>query len=201
MDEFDAVSLDWDGTLFDTRDVFLVCAKKVARDFKIDLEQFDNQNVDKNLRKTPVRLLLNSTLRPKDITKQAEWELELRRAFATSYQELEASTNLIPGATEIIHELRNSGYRLVIATSRPRHRLDPLLARFGLTRTFLTTRCSDDGPTKPNPFALISIAQQLGASIRNVVHIGDTAEDAAMSIAAGAAFRTQVIVQSHPTSI
>lgn len=181
--EVDIISLDWDGTLFDTRETFYEASVSVAADLSISLASASREMIEL-LRHRPMHALRRLHVRGNDPTIARSIEA----SFADAYGLLETKLDVIPNVREVLKELKRRGYRLAIATGRSRARLEPLLERLGLGDLFHTTRCDEDGPAKPDPFALRSIASQLCGDLRYVVHVGDTEADASMSRAAGAQF-------------
>ena len=74
-----------------------------------------------------------------------------------------------------------------MATGKSRAGLDRSLAQTGLGEHFVASRCADEGPAKPNPWMLASIAEQLGVGPERMVMVGDTSHDIGMAHAFGAA--------------
>lgn len=96
-------------------------------------------------------------------------------------------TTLFPGAAEMIRELRDHGFLLAVATGKSRRGLDRALGETGLAGCFDTTRCADEGFSKPHPGMLQAVMDTLAAAPEATVMIGDTTHDLEMADAAGVA--------------
>jgi phosphoglycolate phosphatase len=99
----------------------------------------------------------------------------------------DADTMLFAGVAEMLHELRAKGYLLAVATGKSRRGLDRALAATGLVAHFHTTRCADEGHTKPDPRMLHCLLETTDVETGRALMIGDTTHDMAMAQAAGIA--------------
>ncbi len=81
--------------------------------------------------------------------------------------------------------LRDSGWRLGVATGKSDRGLALLLAHHGLARHFTTLQTADRHPSKPHPAMLEAAMAEAGASAAGTVMIGDTGFDMGMARAAG----------------
>ena len=94
---------------------------------------------------------------------------------------------LFEGAERVLRELGSQRYLLAVATGKGRRGLNLELASTGLGDLFHTTRCADEGFSKPNPGMLIQIMDELGVDAVDTLMIGDTEYDMQMAENAGAA--------------
>jgi phosphoglycolate phosphatase len=92
---------------------------------------------------------------------------------------------LYDGALDLIHDLKNDGWLLGVATGKARRGVDMFLDKNGLRGVFDAAYCADDGPGKPHPHMLECNIRALGADPARTVMIGDTSFDMAMARAAG----------------
>lgn len=88
---------------------------------------------------------------------------------------------------ELLAQLRESGYRLAVATGKSRVGLDRALAFHNLADAFDATRCADEGMPKPHPDMLHHLMRATGISPESTVMIGDTTHDLQMAANAGVA--------------
>jgi len=104
---------------------------------------------------------------------------ELRRHFRVKAREtIVASTNLLPGAAEVVAELHGRGYRLAIATTKIRPHIEGILAKFSLQSYFATYAGADDVTrVKPDPEILRLILDRLDATPESSIMVGDTMHD------------------------
>jgi phosphoglycolate phosphatase len=87
----------------------------------------------------------------------------------------------------ILSALRAAGVRVAVATTDDRRPTEATIAGLGLAALVDDVVCGDDdGPTKPDPAALVGIAARLGVAPSRTAMIGDTPADLRMANAAGA---------------
>ncbi len=91
---------------------------------------------------------------------------------------------LFAGAMESLVALHADGYRLAVATGKPRAGLDRSLAHQPeLLSLFELTRCADETADKPDPLMLSQILAATGVAAGRALMIGDTEYDVAMAVA------------------
>lgn len=89
---------------------------------------------------------------------------------------------LFEGAVEALQALRDAGYRLAIATGKPRAGLEASLAHHGvIAPLFSLSRCADETADKPHPLMLEQILAETGVAADRALMIGDTEYDVAMA--------------------
>jgi len=90
----------------------------------------------------------------------------------------------LPGLFAALHA---AGRRIAVATTDDRRPTEATLSALGLADLVETVLCGDDpGPTKPDPAALLAVADRLGTPIAAVAMVGDTPADLRMAREAGA---------------
>jgi len=95
-------------------------------------------------------------------------------------------TLLFDGAADALAHLHGGGYRLAIATGKPRVGLDRSLEYHPrLQRLFSITRCADESADKPHPLMLEQILAETGVTPERALMIGDTEYDVEMARAIG----------------
>lgn len=107
--------------------------------------------------------------------------------YRTHFLAADATLPLFHGAEHAITDLYDQGFLLAVATGKSRHGLNRALTQSGLTRYFHSTRCADEGHSKPHPGMLQEIMQELGSSADETLMIGDTSHDLQMAQNAGVA--------------
>lgn len=93
--------------------------------------------------------------------------------------------DFFPGVSHGLTELTQAGYRLAIATGRPRRGLDRVLSEAGLQQLFVATRCADETTSKPHPRMLVEILAKTDTAPRQAIMVGDTVYDLQMARGAG----------------
>jgi HAD superfamily hydrolase (TIGR01549 family) len=99
---------------------------------------------------------------------------------------------LLPGVSELFAILSRRGLRMAVATRNSRAIAAATLTKLGLTVELALTR--DDGPVKPDPWAVLHVCEAWNMSPAEVVVIGDYRFDIESGQAAGA----RTVLLSHP---
>lgn len=89
------------------------------------------------------------------------------------------------GAIETLRFLKASGYKLAIATSKHRHRLEKQLNDYNLSSLFSAISCGDDGYAKPDPRMIYSVLNKSKITATQSVMIGDSEYDMQLANSAG----------------
>src|SRR5262249_16755004 len=93
---------------------------------------------------------------------------------------------LFEGTLDTLDGLARTGYRLAVATGKPRPGLKRSFeAHPQLASLFEITRCADETASKPNPLMLSQILSETGLALVDALMIGDTEYDVLMARALG----------------
>lgn len=84
---------------------------------------------------------------------------------------------LMPGAMEVLIELEEAGYQLGVATGKGRRGMHAVLGDHGVLDKFVTLKCADDGPGKPDPTILHHAIAEAGSAPGDTLVVGDTVFD------------------------
>lgn len=103
---------------------------------------------------------------------------------------------LLPGVAELLAELARLGIRTAIATRNSRAITAASLSKLALTIEIALTR--DDGPVKPDPWAVHEACRRWGLPPAEVLVIGDYKFDVECGRAAGC--RTVLLTHPHDPS-
>lgn len=112
-----------------------------------------------------------------------------RRILAEAWFEPDPSADLVPLADVglVVGAIRASGRRVAVATTDDRDPTQRTLAALGIAQVVEAMVCGDDpGPTKPDPAAIVAIANRFETGPERVAMVGDTPADLRMARAAGA---------------
>jgi phosphoglycolate phosphatase len=91
---------------------------------------------------------------------------------------LKAGTKFLPGARQLIGELKSKGYRLAIASNRPSYFTQIILRHLAINRHFASVVCADDVPNpKPSADMLEAILRRLSLAKGEALYVGDMALD------------------------
>ncbi len=169
------VIFDWDGTLMDSVPKIVACIEKAA--LAVGLEIRAKQEI-KNI----IGLSLNkamSVLYPAVSDQQRQSMIE---AYREQFKVLDTTPMpFYTGAIELIKFLHNQGYLLAVATGKSRAGLDHVLQGNQLDSYFVTSRCSDEANSKPDPLMLKQILQELDIDAKDTVMVGDSCYDLEMA--------------------
>jgi HAD superfamily hydrolase (TIGR01549 family) len=99
---------------------------------------------------------------------------------------------LLPGVADLFAVLQARGLRQAVATRNSRRITEATLAKLGLSIELALTR--DDGPVKPDPWAVLHVCQQWGLPPEEIVVIGDYRFDIECGRAAGC----RTVLLTHP---
>ena len=177
---FDLLVFDWDGTLMDSAACIAGSLQGACGDLGYAVPS------DRDARYV-IGLGLNDALAHilpgVDV---AEYPRVVER-YRHHFLSRDAQTTLFEGAADMLRALRSSGHLLAIATGKSRRGLDRALADSGLTELFHTTRCADEGYSKPDPRMLERVLEAVGVVPERALMIGDTSHDMLMAKNAGVA--------------
>lgn len=172
-----AVLFDFDGTVMDSEPAVLASYLHVFEIYA-SAEQFTPERRIEVLG-PPLDQMMPQYFPDADVHEVME---EYRRYQTEHLKEL---MNPMPGAEEILRELRREGYRTGIITSRLRASLEHILDVFEMNELFDVLVCQDDGlPPKPAPDGILKACRQLGC--KNSIYVGDSVTDLAAGKNAGA---------------
>jgi len=101
---------------------------------------------------------------------------------------VQLANDLVPfeGIEQMLADLRDQPVPVTIATGKSRAGLNNALEAAQWEPFFISTRCADEGPPKPDPWMLNDLCAELGVAANRTVMIGDTTHDLAMAASAGA---------------
>lgn len=105
---------------------------------------------------------------------------------------------LLDGTVEVLEDLTHRGYRLGVATSKFRRRLELFFSRKNLRHYFTALAGAEEVTRlKPDPEVLLLILDRLGAARDEAVYVGDAVVDVQAARTAGI---RSVAVTTGPTS-
>jgi HAD superfamily hydrolase (TIGR01509 family) len=177
---------DLDGTLVDTNDAHVEAWHRAFKELghAVPRERIFDE-IGKGSDKLPVAILAG----------EADGNLieALRRCVGELYPELARRRRfrVMPGAVELLHELRRRGIRTALATSGRDDLVDATLDSAGVDFRSLvdvTVTGSDAKNSKPDPDIVISALRRLRVEPDACAMIGDTPYDGEACRAAGVRF-------------
>jgi len=182
--DFDAVLLDFDGTLFDTAPDLVGALNEVLAELALPVVQLSEFRTLAG--GGAKHLLTNAMTGHRAPPEDHELEDLVSRLVERYYDRLTAETVPYPGVVETLEGLRAAGVHLGICTNKAAASTNALLAHFGLDELFGAVHCGDEVPAKkPHADHLHGAASALGVASARTVMVGDTATDVDAARAAG----------------
>lgn len=184
---FELIIFDWDGTLADSTgrivDSMRVAGQRVGLPTVLDASI---QNI--------IGLGLPEALKTVWPAITDEQLVAMRTEYARLFvDDSKVPMQLFPGAREMLHQLKDQGRQLAVATGKSRKGLDRLLNDLELVSAFNITRCADETRSKPDPLMLKEILSELAVPEDKTLMVGDTTYDLDMANALGIA----TVAMSH----
>ncbi len=188
--KFTLLVFDWDGTLMDSASNIIECVRGAAIDLSLDIPTDDaiRNIIGLGLKEAVIEMFPGSD---DDLV----WQV-VERYRVHFLDQSRTPSELFPGAEETVRQLADSGYLMAVATGKGRAGLDKVFDYTGLRELFHTSRCADEGFSKPNPDMLLQIMDELGTPGHETLMIGDTEYDMQMARSANA-HRLGVSYGSH----
>lgn len=178
---FEVMVFDWDGTVADSVALVVQSIQRTA-------ESLGYGTPDADAVRSLVGLGLNEILgrlMPQvPPSRYPDFVNTYRRHYFGNRQQMDVP---FEGITAMLTALAAQGKRLAVATGKSRPGLNRVLESTGLAPVFEATRCAEEGVSKPDPWMLRSLAEEMGVTAAQMVMIGDTIYDIDMAEAFGCA--------------
>lgn len=172
-----AILFDLDGTLIDTIDLLLECARHT---FEGRIPRPTDEQWIAGIG-TPLRKQFAEFA-------SSDEDIEHLTQRYRSYQREhhDRLTNAFPGVLEVLDELERRGHPMGIVTSKSNEMMDRGLEWVGIMRHMRTRIGMDNAKLhKPDPFPVALAVEELGYSPGEAVFVGDSPHDIASGNAAG----------------
>lgn len=166
---------DWDGTLCDSTGKIVRCMQLAAH--KLGLRELEGSEV-LNI----IGLGLPEAVQALFPGASAEVVGALSCAYSDFFiADEQSSMTLFSGVEETLHQLRDDGYQLTIATGKSRRGLARILESLDMQNFFHGSRCADETRSKPDPTMLHELLAEFGRASEDAVMVGDTEYDMEMA--------------------
>lgn len=178
-----AVIFDLDGVITDTVELHFQSWLELSREYGIPFDRGDNEALRGLSREDSLRLFLGGHAGRFTPEQQARILEEKNARFLARLSHLTPADTL-PGARELLDELRRRGVPVAVASSSKNSRL--VLERLGLHDAFDAVADGRDlVRSKPDPEVFLIAARRLGAPPAACVVIEDAESGVAGALAAG----------------
>jgi phosphoglycolate phosphatase len=176
VSDFSAIIFDLDGTLVDSSEAIVECINWALS--------------QKQLPPAPARVIKKSIGTPLEDMFAPFTDSDpgdLVRLYRERYRQVFLQrTRLLPGVSEVLDSVRKRGYRIALATTKPRYFAEPILEHLGI-RGFFDAVAGGEEVTllKPAPDLLFLAMERLRASSEETLYVGDHPVDIAAAKSAG----------------
>ncbi len=176
-----AVLFDLDGVLTDTSEYHYLAWKRLADELGIPFNRQDNEALRGVSRRESLMLLLKG--RPATEEEMQEW-MERKNRYYVEYISQMTPDNLLPGALNLLQELRENGYKTAIVSSSKNTPM--VLERLKIAH-LMDVVVDGNAParSKPAPDLFLLAAERLGVSPQECLVVEDAAAGIDAARAAG----------------
>ncbi len=162
------VLFDFDGTLIDTNEV-------IIQSFQYTFKKVLGKE-------KPIDEIIANFGEPLAVTMERMLDIPPEEAIAIyreyHYDKFDDLIKVFPGMPELIHELKEQGYKLAIVTSRLKHTTMKGLEKYGLAEYFDYVLTADDTDRhKPDPTPIYMALENLGSKPEETIMVGDSMFD------------------------
>jgi len=173
--QFDLIIFDWDGTLVDSIEWIARCLKKAGE--LCGLPAPEHQAA-----KEVIGLSIDKAMKKLYPDTDGRTQAMLIKHYSHEYFTHTVSRDdLFAGVYAMLHQLRDEGFQLAVATGKTRAGLDEALTGTGTWELFCATRCADETASKPDPRMLNEIMGHVRASRGRTLMVGDSVHDLEMA--------------------
>ncbi len=166
------IIFDWDGTLFDSVGQIVASLMFAAEQYQQPLTAEDAKSII-GLGLPEVAQRLFPTV--------PELHEEILQSYATHYVANSKGDAWFSGVSDMLHDLKEQGVQLAVATGKSRKGLDRVLQQTKSEDLFIATRAASETKSKPDPLMLQEILQQTGVAAEAAIMVGDTSYDLQMA--------------------
>lgn len=166
------VIFDWDGTLFNSVGQIVASLQFAAQQHK--------QPLSDDAAKSIIGLGLPEvmqTLFP-DVP---ELHSAILDSYAEHYVAHSQDDQWFDGVGDMLHDLKQRGFKLAVATGKSRRGLDRVLAKTQSQDLFDITRAASETQSKPHPQMLQEILSYTGVAPEQAIMVGDSSYDLQMA--------------------
>ena len=170
---------DWDGTLLDSTAKIVSCMHKAIAEVGMPARTDDEA---RNI----IGLGLPEAIRQLFPAISDDALRALRDSYSSYFIAADKTPcDFFPHVEEVLHQLREQGHQLAVATGKSRRGLNRVLDNLNMQSYFDATRCADETASKPDPLMLEALLAELNHEPKDAIMVGDTEFDLLMAQNAG----------------
>ncbi|WP_180028631.1 HAD family hydrolase [Acinetobacter sp. YH16032] len=194
------IIFDWDGTLFDS-------VGQIVKSLKFAAKQFNQPLTDEDA-KSIIGLGLPEVAQVL-FPQVPDLHEAILQSYSAHYVEHSKHDRWFDGVAEMLHDLKESGIHLAVATGKSRKGLDRVLGQTQSVSLFSATRAASETKSKPDPLMLAEILAETGFNADQAIMVGDTSYDLEMALnirmpSVGVTYGVhvpEVLQQYHPLAV
>jgi len=179
--------------LIDSTPTIVRCIQSACRDLALPVP-------DDSMASFVIGLGIQESLRKACPTVSVDDHYKLIDRFRFHYLSKDHELSLFEGVKDLLHQLKDRGHLLAVATGKSRKGLDRSLDFHQLEKVFADSRTPDESKSKPHPAMLLELSESLMVPMQKVLMIGDTIHDLGMANQAGAD-SVAVTYGAHPEHV
>jgi pyrophosphatase PpaX len=185
-EKIDTVVFDLDGTLVDSQPAALGATIKALSHFDVQVTAADLREVFGGGARILLGHFLERDLGEDKAREVLEDAVRLRGRLQLG---LTDEVVLLPDVKRLLAELKDSGFKLAVATMSSRAVVDSVLDHHGIQYYFDATLTVDDvSRIKPDPEILTKTLELLGGQIESTLYVGDSSHDLEAAVNLGMPF-------------
>lgn len=182
----DNIIFDLDGTLVDSQPAALVATIQALDEYGVEVTEQDVREQFGGGARKLLRYFLERDLSVDQAAQVLDDALRLRNELQLDYTD---RVVFLPRAKQLLDSLRDSGYRLALATMSSRNVVDEVTKYHGVKGHFDAVMTADDvRRVKPNPEILTKTLDRLGGRVERTFYIGDSSHDLEAAVCLGMPF-------------
>jgi phosphoglycolate phosphatase len=175
------IIFDWDGTLIDSAQRIIHCMQQAAHDLELPVP---GDEAVRNIIGLGLPEVFDELFGGLDGVQ----EQRMRARYGHYYLDADDTpVDFFAGVIDGLARLKQSGYRLAVATGKSRMGLDRVFQETATGSLFDHSRCADETRSKPHPLMLEQLLEESGFGVEQAIMVGDTEYDLNMAAQAGMA--------------
>ncbi|MCH7712872.1 MAG: HAD family hydrolase [Chloroflexi bacterium] len=182
----DTIIFDLDGTLVDSQPAALGAAIEALSRFRVQVTADDLRKQFGGGARKLLSYFLVRDLGLEQSGRVIDDAIRLRNDLQLEFTDKVA---LLPQVKQLLGSLKDSGYRLALATMSSRNIVDQISSYHGIDRYFDAVMTADDViNVKPDPEILTKTLGLLGAQVDRTLYVGDSGHDLEAAVSLGMPF-------------
>ncbi len=179
MNDKKVIIFDFDGTLIDSAPDLSASINHMLG--QLGRKEFSEETIREWIGNGAQTLVKRALLGKRNIDEQIDPEFfeKALDIFLSHYKaHLSERTYPYPYVREVLHILKNRGFKTAIVTNKPYDFIDPILKQLGIREYFdLWVGADSCKNKKPHPEPLLKVCDEFGVSVDEYVMVGDSKND------------------------